>query len=68
MNKKEWLKIMLRVLIYALGLIAAALGITSMTSCKAYHYTDGNGRAVIITTATDTTVINHRGVFHLGGD
>lgn len=57
--KKEIIKIVLKVLIYALGLIGAYFGVTSMTSCTVHRSSDIQGRAVIVT--TDTTVINHSG-------
>nr|DAW04014.1 MAG TPA: TMPK monophosphate kinase [Microviridae sp.] len=57
---KEVLKIVLKVLIYALGLIGSALGITALTSCSVSHSVDGVGKTTIIT--TDTTYIHHNGV------
>lgn len=57
--KKEVLKIIVKVLIYALGLVAAYLGVSSVTSCTVTRSSESNGRAVIVT--TDTTVINHSG-------
>ena len=57
--KKEVLKIILKVLIYALGLVAAYFGVSSVTSCTVARSSESNGRAVIVT--TDTTVINHSG-------
>nr|DAH75543.1 MAG TPA: hypothetical protein [Bacteriophage sp.] len=46
--------------IYALGLVAAYLGVTSLSSCTYSRSTIGEGRATIIT--TDTTFIQHSGV------
>ena len=46
--------------IYALGLVAAYLGVTSLASCTYSRSTIGEGRATIIT--TDTTFIQHSGV------
>lgn len=57
---KEILKIVIKVLIYALGLIASALGITAIASCSTAHSIDGFGKTTII--MTDTTYINHNGV------
>ena len=45
--------------IYALGLIATALGISSLTSCAFQRSSVVDGRATIIT--TDTTYIQHSG-------
>ena len=57
--KKEIIKIVIKVLIYALGLIGTYFGVTSMISCTVQRSSDIQGRAVIVT--NDTTVINHSG-------
>lgn len=59
MSKNDWLQILLKVLLYALGLIAAGYGVAAVTSCSVSHGTYSKGRAVIVT--TDTTVIDHSG-------
>lgn len=59
MDKKEIIKIILKVVIYALGLIASALGISALTSCSTSHSIDGAGKTTIVT--TDTTFIYHSG-------
>lgn len=58
--KKDLLVIAIKVAIYALGLVAAYFGITSLSSCTYSRSTIGEGRATIIT--TDTTFIQHQGV------
>lgn len=58
--KKEILKIIVKVLIYALGLIASYLGISALTSCSTSHSVEGSGKTTIVT--TDTTFIYHNGV------
>ena len=58
--KKEILQIIIKVAIYALGLVAAYLGVTSFSSCTYSRSTIGDGRATIIT--VDTTYIQHSGV------
>lgn len=58
--KKEIIKIVIKVLIYALGLIGSALGITALASCSTSHSIDGSGKTTIVT--TDTTYIYHSGV------
>lgn len=58
--KKDLLVIFIKVAIYALGLVAAYLGVTSLSSCTYSRSTIGEGRATIIT--TDTTFIKHSGV------
>lgn len=58
--KKDLLVIAIKVAIYALGLLAAYLGVTSLSSCTYSRSTIGEGRATIIT--TDTTFIKHSGV------
>lgn len=59
--KKALLVIVIKVAIYALGLVAAYFGVTSLSSCTYSRSTVGDGRAVIIT--HDTTIIKHQGVF-----
>ena len=58
--KKEILKIVIKVLIYALGLIGSYLGVSALTSCSVSHAVDGSGKTTIVT--TDTTYIYHNGV------
>lgn len=60
--KKDLLVIVIKVAIYALGLVAAYLGVTSLSSCTYSRSTIGEGRATIIT--TDTTFIQHQGVLN----
>lgn len=60
--KKDLLVIAIKVAIYALGLVAAYLGVTSLSSCTYSRSTIGEGRATIIT--TDTTFIQHSGVLN----
>lgn len=57
---KEIISIIIKVAIYALGLIAAYLGVSSLASCTYSRSTIGEGRATIIT--TDTTFIKHSGI------
>lgn len=57
--KNEILKIVIKVLIYALGLIGSALGISALASCSTSHSIDGYGKTSIVT--TDTTFIYHSG-------
>lgn len=59
MDKKEIIKVIIKVAIYALGLIASALGITALASCSSSHSIDGSGKTTIVT--TDTTYIYHSG-------
>lgn len=58
--KKDLLVIAIKVAIYALGLVAAYLGVTSLSSCTFSRSSVAEGRATIIT--TDTTIISHQGV------
>lgn len=59
MDKKELLKIVIKVLIYALGLFGAYFGVSAVTSCTIQRSADSVGRAVIVT--SDTTIVNHHG-------
>ena len=56
---KEVIKIIIKVLIYALGLIGAYFGVSSMTSCTVQRQFDSSGRGTII--VSDTTHITHLG-------
>ncbi len=47
MNKKEFLKIIIKVLIYALTLIGAYLGISSLQSCSTSQNVTHRGTGVI---------------------
>ena len=60
--KKEILKIVVKVLIYALGLIASYLGTSALSSCSATHSVQGVGKTTIYT--VDTTFIYHDGVLN----
>lgn len=55
--KKEILQIILKVLIYALGLIASAVGISALASCSSSRAVKVYGRGVV--TIQDTTFIDH---------
>lgn len=61
--KKEVFKFIVKVLLYALGLIGSYLGITSLTSCTVQRASQSSGHARIV--ITDTTDIVHSGNFHL---
>lgn len=57
--KNEILKIIIKVAMYALGLIAAYLGVSTMTSCSTSHSVQSSGTARIVT--IDTTIVKHNG-------
>ena len=59
MDKKELLKIVVKVLIYALGLIASYLGISALTSCSSSQNMEVSGSTRIY--VTDTTYVKHNG-------
>lgn len=54
---KEVLKIIIKVLIYALGLIGSAFGISALTSCSSSRAVECHGKATIL--IQDTTTIEH---------
>lgn len=60
MEKREIIKIIIKVLIYALTLIGGFFGVSALTSCSASSGVISSGRATIIT--VDTTVIKHSGI------
>lgn len=55
--KKEVLKIIIKVLIYALGLIGSALGISALTSCTSSRAVLFHGRGTVL--IQDTTFVEH---------
>ena len=55
--KKEIIKIIIKVLIYALGLIGSYFGITALTSCSSSRAVQFHGRGTVI--LQDTTHIDH---------
>lgn len=56
---KEIIKIVIKVTIYALGLIAAYFGVTTLTSCSSSHSVQSSGITRIH--VVDTTYIKHGG-------
>ena len=57
--KSDIIKIIIKVAIYALGLIAAYFGVTSLTSCSTSHSVTSSGVSQIVT--IDTTFVKHGG-------
>lgn len=57
--KKDIVKFIIKVALYALGLIAAYFGVSSMTSCSTSHNVVASGRTTIVT--VDTTIVKHNG-------
>lgn len=57
--KKEIVQIIIKVALYALGLIAAYFGVTSLTSCSTSHNVVVSGRSTIV--SVDTTIVKHSG-------
>lgn len=55
--KKEVLIIIIKVLIYALGLVGSALGISALTSCSSSRAVQFHGRGVVL--IQDTTFVEH---------
>ena len=56
---KEIIKIIIKVALYALGLVAAYFGVSTMTSCSTSHNIVASGRTIIVT--VDTTIVKHDG-------
>lgn len=57
--KKEIIQIIIKVALYALGLIAAYFGVTSLTSCSTSRNVAASGRTTIV--SVDTTIVKHNG-------
>lgn len=60
MDKKELIKIIVKVILYAAGLFAAYFGVTAFVSCTINRSISSQGKATIVT--VDTTVVNHNGI------
>lgn len=63
MDKKIIFKFIVKVLLYALTLIASYFGVSSLTSCTAYRSVDSVGRSCIV--IVDTTYVSHKGSCNL---
>lgn len=61
MSWKPFVKLVLKILLYALTLLAGYFGITSMTSCSYQRQITSQGRATIVTTLVDSTTLRHTG-------
>lgn len=57
--KKEIIKVVIKVLLYALGLIGSYFGVSALTSCTTQRTSQSVGRTRIV--ITDTTDIEHVG-------
>lgn len=57
--KKEIIIIIVKVALYAIGLIAAYFGVSTLTSCSTSHNVVASGRTTIVT--VDTTIVKHNG-------
>lgn len=55
--KKEILQIILKVLIYAFGLIGSAIGISTLASCTSSRAVQFHGRGTVL--IQDTTFVEH---------
>lgn len=54
---KEFVKIIIKVLIYAFGLIGSYLGISALTSCSSSRAVQFRGRGTVL--IQDTTFVEH---------
>lgn len=63
MDKKIIFKFVIKVLLYALTLIASYFGVSSLTSCSTYHSVDSAGRTRVV--IVDTTFVSHKGNYNL---
>lgn len=62
MDKSIIIKFIVKVLLYAITLIAGYLGVASLSSCSASRSVQGVGRAKIV--IIDSTTIDHTGLFN----
>ena len=56
---KEIIKIVVKVLLYALTLLASYFGVSALTSCSASHQVRGYGKTSVF--ICDTTFVYHDG-------
>lgn len=63
MDKKIIINFVIKVLLYALTLIASYFGISSLTSCTSYRSVDSVGRTRVV--VVDTTFVSHTGSYKL---
>lgn len=56
---KEFIKILIKVLIYILGLVGTYFGVSAMTSCTIQRNFESSGRGTVI--FSDTTHLVHSG-------
>ena len=63
MDKKIIFKFVIKVLLYALSLIASYFGVSSLMSCTAYRSVDSVGCSRIV--VVDTTFVSHKGSYNL---
>ena len=56
---KEIIKIIIKVLIYALTLVGSFFGVSALTSCYASHQVKGYGKTTVV--ISDTTFVYHEG-------
>lgn len=57
MEKKKLLEFIVKVLLYALGLIGSYLGVSALTSCTSSRSVEVHGRSTIL--IQDTTFVEH---------
>lgn len=55
--KKDIIKISIKVLVYALGLIGSYFGISALTSCSSSRSVECHGKTTIL--IQDTTTVQH---------
>ena len=58
---KDLIKIIIKLLLYALGLLGTYFGVSAMTSCTVQRQFDSSGQGTII--VSDTTRISHSGAW-----
>lgn len=60
--KKDIIKFIVKLLLYALTLVASYLGVASLSSCTASRSVESYGRAKVV--ISDSTTIDHRGLLN----
>lgn len=60
--KKDIIKFIVKLLLFALTLVASYLGVASLSSCTASRSVESYGRAKVV--ISDSTTIDHRGLLN----
>lgn len=65
MEKKKIIEIVLKTVLYAIGLLLSALGVSAaLSACSVSHNAESAGKGTAVIHYVDTTVIYHGSTLH----